>query len=245
MTNGWDTVADQAKRHSESAGVFVQLKGDGDKATGVFCGEPYARECAWVEGEGYQPFDASTHTGRPTLRVAINFFDLVEGRMKVFDGSSQWFRAIVAVREKFPLDQWSVEVKRQGAARDTKTSYTVLPNAQIDPMLRAQIAGCRLHDLESVTRVEQASAEASTRPGQAASGQRRPANGPIDSDSAQRLLDRLRQLPRSAVDEFLRELGVTRIREIPAAKHERAEQFLSQLERAYRKDDQEQDDPFA
>jgi hypothetical protein len=38
---------------------------------------------------------------------------------------------------------------------------------------------------------------------------------------------------------------VARIREIPAARQQRAEEFVSQLERAYHQGEPEQDDPFA
>ena len=72
MTNGWDNAKDLSKKHAESNGIFVQLKDDGDKVAGVFCSDPYARECVWVEGDGYEDFDPQKHAGkRPGLRVAI------------------------------------------------------------------------------------------------------------------------------------------------------------------------------
>ena len=86
MTNAWDTAKGLAEKHGTAGGIFVRLANDGDKVTGVFCGEPHAREVIW-SGERYEELDPKepAHNGdgkRPSLRVAMNFFVLAEGAMK-------------------------------------------------------------------------------------------------------------------------------------------------------------------
>jgi hypothetical protein len=238
MTMGWETAKDLSKKHAESGGLFVQLKDHGDKIAGVFCGEPYAREVVWDEEDGYTPYEPNgKHAGqRASLRVALNFFVPADGGMKIIEGGSQWFKSILAVRAKFPLDHWSVEIERQGAARNPKTTYTVLPHEQLDAATRAKIAAMPLHDLE---RVLQGNGEFG---GEQASSPAAPAATPIDQGLALKIVERLKQLPRTATEEFLKELGIARIRDITTAKLAQAERFLSQLETAHRPADV---DPFA
>lgn len=239
MTSGWETANDLSKKHAEAGGLFVQLKDHGDKVAGVFCGEPYAREVVWDDEDGYTPYDPNgKHAGqRASLRVALNFYMPKEGAMKIIEGGSQWFKSILAVRAKFPLDQWSVEIERQGAARNPKTTYTVLPHEQLDAATRAKIASMPLHDLERVLAND--AEPTAPRPANASPA---PTATPIDQSLALKLVERLKQLPRSATDEFLKELSIARIRDITTAKLATAERFLSQLEAAHRPADV---DPFA
>ena len=44
MTNAWDVAKGLAEKHAQAGGLFVRLANNGDKVTGVFCGEPFARE---------------------------------------------------------------------------------------------------------------------------------------------------------------------------------------------------------
>lgn len=228
MTSGWETANDLSKKHAEAGGLFVQLKDHGDKVAGVFCGEPYAREVVWDDEDGYTPYEPNgKHAGqRASLRVALNFYMPKEGAMKIIEGGSQWFKSILAVRAKFPLDQWSVEIERQGAARNPKTTYTVLPHEQLDPATRAKIASMPLHDLERVL-------AGSGEPGGPAPAAHTTAT-PIDQGLALKIVERLKQLPRSATDEFLKELSISRIRDITTVKLATAERFLAQLEAAHR-----------
>ena len=239
MNSGWETAKDLSKKHAEAGGLFVQLKDHGDKIAGVFCGEPYAREVVWNDEDGYTPYDPNgKHAGqRASLRIALNFYVPAEGAMKIIKGGSQWFKGILAVRAKFPLDQWSVEIERQGAARNPKTTYTVLPHEQLDAATRAKIASMPLHDLE---RVLASNGEPSGAASSAVAPT--PTATPIDQNLALKIVERLKQLPRSATDEFLKELSIARIRDITTAKLPTAERFLSQLEAAHRPADV---DPFA
>lgn len=239
MNTGWETAKDLSKKHAEAGGLFVELKDHGDKVAGVFCGEPYAREVVWDDEDGYTPYDPhGKHAGqRANLRVALNFYVPAVGGMKIIEGGSRWFKSILAVRAKFPLDQWSVEIERQGGARDPKTTYTVLPHEQLDAATRAKIASMPLHDLERVL-----AGDTEPAPARPAASSPAPTAVPIDQNLALKIVERLKQLPRTATEEFLKELSITRIRDITTAKLATAERFLSQLEAAHRPAEV---DPFA
>ena len=247
MTMGWETAKDLSKKHAESGGLFVQLKDHGDKIAGVFCGEPYAREVVWDEEDGYTPYEPNgKHAGqRASLRVALNFFVPTDGSMKIIEGGSQWFKSILAVRAKFPLDQWSVEIERQGAARNPKTTYTVLPHEQLDAATRAKIAAMPLHDLDRVLKSAADDGDPYAPVAKTATTTSAAAPTPIDQALALKIVERLKQLPRSATDEFLKEVGVSRIREITTAKFPTADRFLAQLEHAHRAPSATEVDPFA
>jgi hypothetical protein len=154
MNNAWDQARGLTDKHSKAGGIFVRLTNDGDKVTGVFCGDPQPREVIWL-GDKYEPYDANNPahraTGkRPTLKVAINFFVPADNAMKVIEGGTQWFKDVLKVRTKYGLDKWLFEIERHGDAGDTKTSYTILPEEKIDPGMRARIDAVELHDLAAI-----------------------------------------------------------------------------------------------
>jgi hypothetical protein len=225
MANAWDVAKGLAEKHAQAGGIFVRLANNGDKVTGVFCGEPYAREVVWT-GERYEAYDAKNpaHQGegkRASLRVAINFFAIAEGAMKVIEGGSQWFKDVLKVRDKYGLDKWSFEIERHGEAGDPKTKYTILPEEKISDELRKKIAGASLHDLPNLSGSEGA--------GDAAPATTAPKDGPIDAATGTALVARLKALPRAAVDGVLGELGVQRVRDMTMAQAARANAMLDQL----------------
>jgi hypothetical protein len=121
MGNAWESAKGLAEKHASSGGVFVRLATSGDKVTGVFCGEPYAREVIWT-GERYEPYDANNpahqaEAKRPSLRVALNFFVIAEGVMKLIEGGTQWFKDVLKVRDKELLRELGVQ-----RVRDLKVS---------------------------------------------------------------------------------------------------------------------------
>jgi hypothetical protein len=59
------------------------------------------------------------------------------------------------------------------------------------------------------------------------------------------LVERLKALPRPCVDEFLKELGVSRIREIKKSEVARAQAALARFEQATAPSEPEEIDPFA
>lgn len=242
MTNAWDHAKTLSEKHASTGGIFVRLANNGDKVTGVFCGEPFAREVIWT-GERYEAFDAKNpaHHGdgkRPSLRVAINFFALADGSMKIIEGGSQWFKDVLKVRDKYGLSTWSFEVERRGEAGDPKTKYMILPEEKIDAGLRAKIAEAQLHDLASVVGGE-AGEDAGKAPTKGGSD-----DGIIDTDVAAKLVARLKVLPRAALDGFLAELGVARVRDLKASQVGRAKALLD-AERGGAEPAPAEVDPFA
>src|SRR5258706_13571173 len=132
MTSAWDHAKAVAEKHT----LFVRLQNDGDKVIGAFVGEPAARELHWVEnkyeecvGEGCERCRGGQ---KPTFRVMFNFFVVGEGVMKLIEGPTAFFGAVLGIREKYSLDGWLFEVKRLGKAKDPRTTYSVLPEKPID-----------------------------------------------------------------------------------------------------------------
>lgn len=245
MTMAWDTAKGLAEKHASAGGIFVRLAGRGDKVTGVFCGEPYAREVVWT-GERYEPFDPRNpdHQGdgkRPSLRVAINFFVPAENAMKVIEGGTQWFKDVLKVRDKYGLDTWSFEIERHGEANDPKTKYTILPEEKIDATLRNQIAAAGLHVLPEVV----GGAGDGDDGGRSTGGASSRANNdrPIDAATATELVARMKALSRVDVEGILTELGVQRVRDLKGAQIARAKALLAKVEGEA--SSQAEVDPFA
>jgi hypothetical protein len=220
MTNAWDAAKGLAEKHANSGGIFVRLANNGDKVTGVFCGEPYAREVIW-NGERYENVDSknAADAKRPSLRVAINFFVLPEGTMKVIEGGTQWFKDVLVVRSKYGLDRWSFEIERHGDAGDSRTRYSILPEQQIDEQLRTRIARAELFNLEAVVNGE-TSAESEMSE-----------DAPLNPTLVGEYITRMKALPRADVDALLGELGVQRVRELRASDLQRLEATLARYER--------------
>lgn len=230
MNNAWDQAADMAERHANEGGIFVKLADDGDKAVGAFVGDPHPREVVWT-GEAYEAYDEKNpaHKGkRPSLKVALNFYVPGEG-MKILELNNTTFRSLIKVKGKYGLG-WLYEIERKGKARDPKTVYTILPERELDDALRAEIVATPLHDLENIGSDE----------GEGAS-----ADAPITEAAAEQLMASLRRLPRSAVDTFLSEMKVQRIRDVRASEVGRAGDLIARLEAKHAPKPQAEVDPFA
>jgi hypothetical protein len=214
MTNAWDSAGKLAQKHASSGGVFIKLAADGDKVTGVFCGEPYAREVVWT-GEKYEPMDKSnpSQKGKTSLRVALNFYVIEENAMKVLDVGNMTFQDILKCRTKYGLDNWSFEIERHGEAGNPKTKYSILPEDKLDAALRQKIASTKLNNLPSVVNGEGDSQPA--------------ADGPIDPAVVAELIAQLKVLPRPSVDAILGELGVQRVRDLKASDAEKAKEIVA------------------
>jgi len=228
MTNAWDHAKTLSEKHASTGGIFVRLANNGDKVTGVFCGEPFAREVVWL-GDHYEPYDATNPAHRaegkrPSLRVAINFFVVSDGAMRVIEGGSAWFRDILKLRSKYGLGTWIFEIERHGEPKDPKTRHLILPEEKIDAELQAKIAATPLNDLPRLV-----GGEASDSAAPAAGGASDP-DATIDADIASTLVARLKVLPRAALDGFLAELGVARVRDLKASQVGRAKALLDAAE---------------
>ncbi|HEY1697943.1 MAG TPA: hypothetical protein VGG39_37545 [Polyangiaceae bacterium] len=213
MSSAWNTAKELAEKHVSAGGIFVRLQNDGDKIVGVFCGEPHAREVYW-DGEKYADSPPEGSAPKPTLRVALNFFVPADGAMKIIEGGTAWFKDLLEVRDKYGLDKWNFEVKRRGKKGDTKTRYTILPDAPVDDPLRTRIAAAGMHDLRSVGDAADDDADDG---GDAKL---------IDIDTAKQLVDRLRPLPREVAHAFLAEMKIEKIRDLPSAELPRAMRFI-------------------
>jgi hypothetical protein len=262
--DGWDRVKQLTEKPSPQGGLFLRLASDGDRVVGVFCGAPLVREVVWT-GERYETFDPDNpaHRGegkRTTTRVAVNFWQLPEGTMKVLEGSLAWFKDVLQVKNKYGLDRWIFEVHRHGATGDPKTRFTVLPESQLDDAQRAHLARAPLHDLDAVTRPRRPSAPAAPRPalrpgapGGPPAPPRHPAppapppaaavEGKVDAATATQIYERLRALPRPRVDEFLAELAIRRVRDMNVDDVPRALSVLERLEGGG--EESSEVDPFA
>lgn len=239
--SGWQYAKALADKHdAESDGLFVRLTDDGDKVVGVFVGEPYAREVHWSGeryvsclGDGCSFCEAGK---KPSLRVAINFYVPGQRSLKVIEGGIVWFKDLVKVREKYGLNKWSFEIERHGEAGNPKTTYTILPEEKLTDEVTAEINKLELHDLAKVT-----SGDTSGDTGSTSENDKR-----IAPQITTRYIERLKALPREAVDEFLSRFEVERIRDLKMADKSAAESSLEQLEKRYRESPQAAErDPFA
>lgn len=229
MSNAWDRAADMADRAANEGGIYVKLADDGDKAVGAIVGDPHPREVIWT-GEAYEPYDPNNpaHKGkRPSLKVSLNFFVPGEG-MKIIEMNNMTFRGLIKVKAKYGLG-WLYEIQRNGKARDPKTTYTILPEREIDGALRAEIDAAQLHDLANVGSGDGEDAAGAT----------------IAEAEAEKLAAALRRLPRSAVDAFLSELKVTRIRDVRATDLAKARGVIARFEAQHAPKPSAEVDPFA
>jgi hypothetical protein len=212
MSTAWDQAKKLAEQHAGAGSLFVRLQNDGDKVVGVFCGDPYAREVYWT-GEAYSEVPPAGASARPTLRILLNFFVPAEAAMKIIEGGTAWFRDVLGVRDKYGLDRWTFEVKRNGKKGDPKTRYSILPEAHIDEGVRARIAASPLHDLNNLGAGAAADGDADA-DGDAMAATQPQQPQTVDEDTARAVLDRLRPLPREVAAALLAEFKVTRLREL-------------------------------
>jgi len=236
MTNAWQQAQERADRQAEKGGMFVRLKNNGDKVVGAFCGDPYAKEVVWIgqKSEEYNPENPEHKGVRSSLRVSLNFFVPAESKMKVIEGSAQFFRSIVKVKEKYGLDNWLFEIERQGEANDPKTKYSILPEEKLTAETRAQIAKVELHDLGAIGNGED--------DGDGGSAQSKASSpGPISEQEAQGIVERLKMLAKTDVTAFLAKFGVQRVRDMKSADVPAAQALLNDLDGGA----QAEVDPFA
>ena len=131
--SGWDGAKELTQKNA--GGIFIRLQNDGEKFVAAFRGDPFAREMHWV-GEEYgectgKGCEGCAKGSKLTTRVKINVFAVAEKAMKIFECSGKTFQDLLAVREKYGVDKWCFEVKRHGAAKSTKTKYSVLPEREL------------------------------------------------------------------------------------------------------------------
>ncbi|RKI02320.1 hypothetical protein D7Y15_35870 [Corallococcus sp. AB030] len=241
-SNMWEQTAAMAKQHEQQGGAWLKLANDGDIAVVVFLGEPHPREVVFLDNK-FVPFDeklkAQGH--KPSLRVALNVAVYGTREVKVMEQASTFFTNLLQVRAKYGLETWAFEVKRHGAAKDPKTTYSLLPEKQLSPAEVTDFQALRLHDLPKLYAAEAAAAASGTSPAATSSPK---VGEPVDVKLAQAMATALKALPREAVDRFLQKFGVQRIRDIPASKGELARAFVDSLVAEYSAESVADVDPF-
>ena len=172
----------------------------------------------------------------PKLRVAFNFYVPGDSEPKVFDGSKTWYMDVLKVRDKYGLDKWLFEIERHGEAGDPKTTYTILPEERLSDAQHEEIAALRLHDLPKVLSGDRDSFD---------SYDKDKGGRTIDGRTASELMPRLKALPRSALDTFLGDFGIQRVRDLAASDEKAARALLDRLEADGKPEEDTSIDPFA
>lgn len=247
--NSWDQAKELADKHKGS-GDYVSLSNDGDSFVGVFLGEPFAYETVWNEKEEKsEVYDPAKHAGEtPSLKVAINVFVIKEkgekcNKLKIYEMSTKTFQQVIACREKYGLDNWSFEVKRNGAKGNTKTTYSVLPEEKLEDAQKSALAEIELNDLDKKTNNRD---DKGSKGGGDKKGGGDEAEKAIEETKAMQLVARLKTLPREKLDVFLSKFGVKRVRDLKASQAADADAFLASLaEPAEEPKAKEEVDPFA
>jgi hypothetical protein len=147
----WQQTEEMAKKHDQGGSLWLKLGNDGDKAVVVFLGEPHPREVCFVDGK-YMPFDEKLKAQglKPSLRVALSVALYDSKEVKVLEQGVMFFKDLVRVREKYGLEKWAFEIQRHGAAKDPKTTYSILPEHQLSAEQQKAFQALPQHDLEKL-----------------------------------------------------------------------------------------------
>jgi len=220
-----------AKQHEQSGGDWLKLQNDGDKVVVVFLGQPFPREVCFVDGKFIPMTDALKAQGcKPALRVALNVAVFGSKEVKVLEQGVRFFKDLVRVRDKYTLEKWAFEVTRHGVAKDTNTTYSILPDQQLTAEQVQEYQSLKLIDLAKL--YDSVASEAGSVP-----------ESLIDSQTALAMASTLKTLPREAVEQFCSVLGVQRIKDLKASQVAKAKVVVEALVNEFSPDAQV--DPFA
>ena len=229
----WQQTEEMAKKHDQGGSLWLKLGNDGDKAVVVFLGEPHPREVCFVDGK-YMPFDEKLKAQglKPSLRVALSVALYDSKEVKVLEQGVMFFKDLVRVREKYGLEKWAFEIQRHGAAKDPKTTYSILPEHQLSVEQQKAFQALPQHDLAKLYSGEGDSVGA--KGGQSLDSYDKKSDakgdGTVAPNVAQGLVTALKALPREATDKFLAKFGVQRIKDLPTSQVEKARAFVEQLQ---------------
>ena len=229
----WQQTEEMAKKHDQGGSLWLKLGNDGDKAVVVFLGEPHPREVCFVDGK-YMPFDEKLKAQglKPSLRVALSVALYDSKEVKVLEQGVMFFKDLVRVREKYGLEKWAFEIQRHGAAKDPKTTYSILPEHQLSAEQQKAFQALPQHDLAKLYSGEADGGGA--KGGQSLDSYDKKSDakgdGTVAPNVAQGLVTALKALPREATDKFLAKFGVQRIKDLPTSQVEKARAFVEQLQ---------------
>lgn len=229
----WQQTEEMAKKHDQSGSLWLKLAGDGDKAVVVFLGEPHPREVAFVDGTYIEVDEKMKASGaKVSLRVALNVALYDSKEVKVLEQGVMFFKDLVRLREKYGLAKWAFEIQRHGAAKDPKTTYSILPEQQLSTEQQKAFQALPQHDLAKLYSGE--GDDGGAKGGQSLDSYDKKAeakgDGAISPTVAQGLVTALKALPREATDKFLAKFGVQRIKDLRTSQVEKARGFLEQLQ---------------
>ncbi len=225
----WQQTEEMAKKHDQGGSLWLKLANDGDKAVVVFLGEPHPREVCFVDGKYVEFDDKAKAAGlKPSLRVALNVALFDSKEVKVLEQGVMFFKDLVRVREKYGLEKWAFEIQRHGAAKDPKTTYSILPEHQLSAEQQKAFQALPQHDLAKLYSGESDDKGTSLD----SFDKKADANGDgtASPNVAQAIATALKALPREATDRFLQKFGLQRIKELPTSQVEKARAFVEQLQ---------------
>lgn len=224
-TSMWQQMDEAAKKADQGNGVWLKLPNDGDKAALVFLGEPLPREVCFIDGKFVEATDKLKQEGQKiSTRFAINvaLFDTQE--VKVIEQGLVFYKDLVRVRDKYGLAGWAFEVQRHGAAKDPKTSYSILPEHQLTAEQQKAFKSLALHDLNKLYSGETGEA------GRSIGTFDKKAGSTLEPKVAQEVVLRLKTLPREAVDRFLQQFGIQRVKDLTQSQLQKANELVEELE---------------
>lgn len=103
----------------------LDLRGDGDEQELYFRGVPLPRT---VVSFGGQFVVATARYQQPALkRFAVEVHSLATGIVSVFDMAPSVFRTLMHLSERFSVEDWTFQVRRFGAPRSPRTTYSFVP----------------------------------------------------------------------------------------------------------------------
>lgn len=233
MSDAWTRTKELTQRNA--GGKFKRLQNDKEQMAVAVCGDPYGIETHWLTST--QDYAPCTGAGcehckegtKKSSRVMLNVYVLEESAMKIFECSGKTFETVCDLRDNMDLTKWALLVTRHGAAKSTKTRYTVLPKRELTAEERATIAKTPLHDLAHADDED----EARPAPAPQAPSAPRDPDAKIPPDVVAEFRKRLSPLPvrEKAYKPILAFFGCARLDEIRAADEHRARNLVDRAER--------------
>ncbi len=233
----FDDMNKRHEQHTLESGRFLKFD-DGDSHLLAFLGFPHIREVFW-DGTTYHPWKDGCGKEK-SLKTSMNvaLIEKVEGKyvfkaLKVLENSKTFFKQVAKMDAKYGVDTQIFEVERTGQkAKDT--TYTILPEAAIPAELLAQLDALDLYDLTK---------DRDDEDGKGGGGSK-PADPPtiITKEEGDALIERLKALKAGLGDtqgtqmmaDFLAKFGIKQIRQLPAARHKDAQQWVAGEEESLR-----------
>jgi len=261
----WETTADKVDENA-SGGKFVKLEDDEDLIVCAFLGAPLARELFFdKKQETYVPFteEHAKRKDRMTLRIAFNVYVIKEGNgedvnevanpeVRILEVSSQTYKSVMKMRKKYGFEKYYFEVQRHGKKRDTKTTYSITPDEDIEADDLEAIKGLDLFDLDKEVggsdgdEKDEFDSYDEKKKSKGKSGKSKKADDgddSIDTDDAAQLVARLRKVPKDKLQAFLTKFGIGKVKTLKKKDLDAALAFVDELEG--KGSDDEEEDPFA